>query len=101
MGRQVRYNVETMDENSTDQVSKVAASDTMHEAHPHASKRVVLGVTATIVVFVLGGIIWSRWGERIEEVCFGEDESCNIAPSEVYLAEPLEYDSEAFANDVE
>ena len=71
--------------------------DTMHEPHPHASKRVILGFIAVISVFVLGGIIWAQWGERIEEVCFGDDESCEvILDDDVIEARPLEYDTAAF-----
>jgi len=48
--------------------------DTEHEAHEHAPKRLIVGIVAVVLVFVLGGVIWSRWGDAIEEVCFGEDE---------------------------
>lgn len=90
-----------MDESTNEQTPPEIASETMHEAHPHASKRVIIGVTAAIVVFILGGIVWSQWGERIEEVCFGEDEACDVTSDEVFLAEPLQYDTEAFTNNTE
>jgi hypothetical protein len=96
MGPQVRYNVETMD-GSTEQQPTSAQSETQHEPHPHAPKRLIIGVLAVIVVFVLGGIIWSRWGNQIERICFGE-ESCDVEPVGEYVEGTLQYDTSAFDN---
>lgn len=76
------------------------ALDTQHEPHEHAPRRVMVGVTAVIVVFVLGGIIWSRWGSQIEKICFGDDESCAVESAEEYVDGTLQYDASAFEEEV-
>ena len=50
---------------------------TQHEAHPHALRRIVIGIGA-VALLVLGGIVWARWGEDIKEACTGEGEICNV-----------------------
>jgi hypothetical protein len=70
-------------------------ADTEHEAHEHAPKRLIVGVVAVVLVFVLGGVIWSRWGDTIEEVCFGEDE-CPVeagaqSPEDTSFSTPAGY----------
>jgi len=92
----VRYNVETVEEETNMDVRPAEVPDTKHEAHPHASKRVIIGVVAVVAVFVLGGIIWSHWGERIEEICFGDKEACSPPYGEELLNEPPQYDPSVF-----
>jgi hypothetical protein len=80
---------------SKEQSSSPVQPDTQHEPHPHAPKRLIIGVLAVIVVFVLGGVIWSRWGGEIERICFGE-ESCDVDPVGEYVEGTLRYDTSAF-----
>lgn len=71
--------METTEENNVPRGDSM--SETQHEPHEHASRRVVIGVTATVLIFVLGGFIWSRWGDAIEDICFGEEGACRVEPA--------------------
>jgi len=53
-------------------------SETLHEPHEHAHKRLVVGVGAVVALAVLGGIVWALWGEEIHEACFGSDGACEV-----------------------
>lgn len=57
-------------------------SETLHEAHPHAHRRVIVGIVAILLVFVLGGIVWMFWGDRIERACLGISGGCPIPEEE-------------------
>jgi hypothetical protein len=80
----------------TEQSPEPAVLDTQHEPHEHAPKRVIIGVVAVVAVFIFGGFIWSRWGPQIEEICFGNDESCAVEPVGEYVEGTLQYDTSAF-----
>jgi hypothetical protein len=58
------------------------AVDTQHEAHPHAHKRLIIGVSALAVVLIAAFIIWPRWGDTIKEKCFGDGEVCSVQLSD-------------------
>jgi len=50
--------------------------DTKHEPHEHARPRILIGLGA-IVLLLLVGLVWSRWGDAIKEKCVGE-EVCTV-----------------------
>ena len=66
-------------------------NETKHEPHQHARPRLLIGIAA-IVVVALMGFIWSRWGETIKEVCFGEDGACPVELPDT----PMEGDTALF-----
>jgi len=47
-----------------------------HKPHPHAKKRVILGVGACLAV-CLGVLVWYLWGDTIKDACTGKD-ACTI-----------------------
>ena len=51
--------------------------ETQHEAHHHASRRLVVGVGAVVVV-ALAAAVWVLWGDEIKEACTGNDGACPI-----------------------
>lgn len=80
----MRYNVETMNDTAQGKqdTGVVGQTNSQHEPHEHAPRRVIIGITAVALVFILGGFIWSRWGDTIEQACFGNGaDACKIDSS--------------------
>ncbi len=51
--------------------------DTRHGPHPHASKRLLVGI-GSVVLITAGVVIWIFWGEEIKEVCTGSNGACTV-----------------------
>jgi hypothetical protein len=66
------------EENVTNEkVETSEREDTKHEPHRHAQSRVLIGFGAILVLLIVG-IAWSRWGDSIQEKCFGDGEICQV-----------------------
>jgi heme/copper-type cytochrome/quinol oxidase subunit 4 len=53
-------------------------NDTGAVAHEHASKRLLIGFGALVLLSVVGFLIWLNWGAEIKESCFGENGVCSV-----------------------
>lgn len=73
----------------TEAVNASEKEDTKHEPHKHAKSRVLIGIGA-ILLLLLAGIVWSRWGNAIQEKCFGDGEVCEV---ELPAEAPFEQES--------
>lgn len=83
----VRYTYVVMLEHEEVQKSVEAKNPIHHDPHPHARKRVLLGV-GTCFVVCLGVLVWYLWGDAIRDVCTGQS-ACTIElPSDGAAAVP-------------
>jgi hypothetical protein len=48
-----------------------------HAPHKHAVPRVVIALGAVLLVIV-AGVVWSRWGTAIKEACLGKEGACTV-----------------------
>jgi len=66
------------DEHTQNESPDTHVVDTQHEAHPHAHKRLYIGVGAIVVIAIIAFVVWPKWGDTIKEKCFGDGEVCQV-----------------------
>ena len=54
-------------------------SDTRHEPHEHAYKRLLVGFVTIVLLGVFFFYVWPYWGDAIQEACLGDGEVCGVS----------------------
>ncbi len=67
-----------MEDEAQAETQEEIISDMSIEPHEHAKKRVIVAMSAVILILVVGGFTWSKWGDDVKEACFGDGEVCSI-----------------------
>ncbi len=59
-------------------IAEVELNEIAGEPHKEAKSRFLIGISAIVLLIVVGGFVWSMWGADVKEVCFGDGEVCSI-----------------------